>query len=69
MWDLYVKYALPILILVIVGTSILRVIKKYKNTDNHNEKSKIVKSLVISLIITFLFISITTMLLINNVLE
>lgn len=69
MWDLYVKYALPILILVIVGTSILRVIKKYKNTDNNNEKSKLVKSLVISLIITFLFISITTMILINNVLE
>ncbi|MDQ0273382.1 heme/copper-type cytochrome/quinol oxidase subunit 2 [Cytobacillus purgationiresistens] len=69
MWDLYVKYALPILILVIIGTSILRVIRKYKNTDKHNEKSKIVKSLVISLIITFLFISITTMILINNVLK
>ncbi len=66
MWELYVKYALPIFALSIVGISFFRLVKQYKKEENPKNKTKIKKTFVISIVGTFLLITVFTMIIINK---
>lgn len=53
MWQLYVKYALPIFALIIVGISIFRAVKQYKKEEDPKNKTKIKKTFAILLLLHF----------------
>jgi len=64
MWQLYVKYALPIFVLSIIGISIFREIKQCKKLQGDSKaKTKIIKKyavmITISLLLLLLAVSIT----------
>lgn len=59
MWQLYVKYALPIFIISIIFISIFREIKK--QTTEEVSRKELLKKYIIAITITFLLIIIITM--------
>jgi len=58
MWQLYIKYALPIFVLSIIGISIFREIKQYKqHQDCPKLKTKLIKKYAVILTISLLLLA------------
>ncbi|AUG56347.1 hypothetical protein [Acetivibrio saccincola] len=60
MWQLYVKYALPIFVLSIIGISIFREIKQYKKLQGDSKaKTKIIKKYAVMITISLLLLAVS----------
>jgi len=57
MFEVYTKYALPVLIIGVLSIAIIRGYKKYSINDDSDKKIKAIKRFAISVTITFLLIT------------